>query len=122
VHIDCDLYSSTSAVFAAIGETIREGTVVVFDELYGYPGWQQHEARALFELMRRRGLCVEYLARADTQVALRVVAVGGDRPTVRVRPPSTANLPTGIRLHTEPSLARWLGQKLAQRATGLAGR
>jgi len=47
VHIDCDLYASTATVLRHL--PLRPGCVVVFDEYHGYPGWEQHEARAWAE-------------------------------------------------------------------------
>lgn len=47
VHIDCDLYSSTRTVLTHL--PLAPGTVVVLDEHHGYPGWEQHEARAWIE-------------------------------------------------------------------------
>ncbi|HKP94908.1 MAG TPA: phytanoyl-CoA dioxygenase family protein [Fibrobacteria bacterium] len=76
VHIDCDLYNSTRLVFQSLGNRIGPGTVIVFDEMYGYSGWQKHEARAFFEFAAARNLEFEYLARSDMQVALRIVAIG----------------------------------------------
>ena len=40
LHIDCDLYSSTSDVFRSLGSLIKSGAIIVFDEYYGYPGWE----------------------------------------------------------------------------------
>jgi hypothetical protein len=39
LHIDCDMYVSTKCVFDTIGKYITSGTVVEFDELYGFPGY-----------------------------------------------------------------------------------
>lgn len=51
VHIDCDLYSSTKTVLEALEPRLREGTVLVFDEFFNYPGWQRHEYRAFVEFV-----------------------------------------------------------------------
>ena len=47
VHIDCDLYSSTKTVLDNIN--VRIGTIILFDELWGYPDWEDHEYKALNE-------------------------------------------------------------------------
>lgn len=62
LHIDCDLYSSTVDVFEALDENIVPGTIIVFDELYNYPGAERHEFKAFTEFLRRSGLNAEYLA------------------------------------------------------------
>lgn len=46
IHVDCDLYSATKDVFANLRSYIRSGTIIVFDEYWNYPGWQQHEFAA----------------------------------------------------------------------------
>lgn len=46
VHFDADLYSSTKTALEHIGPYLRSGTYVVFDEMFGYPGAEDHEQRA----------------------------------------------------------------------------
>ena len=43
IHVDCDLYSATKDVFANLKPYIRSGTIIVFDEYWNYPTWQEHE-------------------------------------------------------------------------------
>lgn len=52
LHVDCDLYSSTRTVFDHFKANIRPGTVIVFDELLNFDGFEKHEMRALYELVR----------------------------------------------------------------------
>lgn len=49
IHMDADLYSSTKTVFDCLHENIKDGTYIVFDELLNYPGYQDHEMKALYE-------------------------------------------------------------------------
>lgn len=56
LHIDCDLYSSTVTALEASRHLLREGTLVVFDEYQGYPGWEDHEAKAWTEFCHRHGI------------------------------------------------------------------
>lgn len=51
VHIDCDLYSSTRDVLQRLAPRLCAGSILVFDELLGYPGYEQHELRAFQELV-----------------------------------------------------------------------
>jgi len=46
IHIDCDLYQATVDVFENLRDRIQTGTIIVFDEYWNYPDWQQHEFRA----------------------------------------------------------------------------
>ena len=74
LHVDCDLYSSTRCVLEQLGGRLVPGSVIVFDEYYNYPGWEEHEFRAFAEFAARRRLGYEYLAynRLHEQVAVRV--------------------------------------------------
>ena len=62
LHIDCDLYSSTKTVFTLLGEKINKGTVIIFDEYFNYPGWQEGEFKAFQEFINSKGLCYKYIA------------------------------------------------------------
>jgi hypothetical protein len=61
MHVDCDLYSSTRDVLTGLRPLIVPGTVIIFDELFGYEGWEEHEYRALVE----SGVEYKVLARWD---------------------------------------------------------
>lgn len=49
VHVDCDLYSATKCVLTHVRQHLADGAIIVFDELWNYPGFEQHEMRALYE-------------------------------------------------------------------------
>jgi hypothetical protein len=55
IHIDCDVYSSAACVLNLLIQDNRivHGTVIVFDELLNYNGFERHEMRALFEMLSR---------------------------------------------------------------------
>jgi hypothetical protein len=74
VHIDCDIYSSTKCAFDYVWPHLEAGSVVVFDELHSYPGWEQHEAKALSEMMEESPLRIQWIARGVEQAALVVLA------------------------------------------------
>lgn len=75
LHIDCDLYSSTRTVLAALKEQIVPGTMIVFDEYFNYPTWREHEHKAFQEFIRESGRRYEYIAYADKgfSVAVRIL-------------------------------------------------
>jgi predicted O-methyltransferase YrrM len=74
VHIDADLYSSAKTVLDLVGPRLRPGSVLVFDEFFNFPGWQQHEYRALREYLERTGISVSYegYSYANEQVVVRI--------------------------------------------------
>ena len=75
LHLDADLYSSTRTVLTALAPRMRAGTVLVFDEYFNFPGWEEHEHRAWTEFVEETGLQFEYLGFTadDEQVSLRLL-------------------------------------------------
>lgn len=61
LHVDCDLYSSTKTVFEHFKSNIRPGTIIVFDELLNFEGFEKHELRALYELVRDEKLAFDII-------------------------------------------------------------
>jgi predicted O-methyltransferase YrrM len=61
LHIDCDIYASTNTVFEHLEPRLVAGSVIVFDEYFNYPGWQQHEFRAFQEFVVRGGRSYDYI-------------------------------------------------------------
>ena len=62
IHIDCDLYSSTKTILNNIDYLIRPShTILVFDELINYPGYENHEIKALHEYCSNKNYDVEML-------------------------------------------------------------
>ena len=51
VHIDCDIYDGTRDVLFLLGSRLVKGSVVIFDELFNYSGYEKHEIKALFEFL-----------------------------------------------------------------------
>lgn len=73
-HLDADLYSSTKIVFDHLGDRLIPGTVIVFDEYFGYHGWQQHEHKAFEEFLAASGLTFEAIAIGHMNLAVRILA------------------------------------------------
>jgi len=76
LHVDCDLYSSTVTIFELLAPRLQPGAVILFDEYYNFPRWQQHEFRAFQEFVAASGLSYEYIGYSVTgqQVAVRVLS------------------------------------------------
>jgi hypothetical protein len=62
INIDCDTYESTKYVLETLHERIVEGTVIIFDEYLGYPGWKDGEFKAWKEYCEKYSIAYEYLA------------------------------------------------------------
>ena len=61
LHVDCDLYSSTKTVLDALSDRFVPGTVIVFDELFNYPGYERHELKAFYEFLYETGIECEWI-------------------------------------------------------------
>jgi predicted O-methyltransferase YrrM len=72
LHVDCDLYESTKPALECLAPRIREGTVLVFDEYFNYPGWQAHEFRAFQEFIESYDVKYTYLGYSSAQMAVRI--------------------------------------------------
>lgn len=77
LHVDCDLYSSTKTVLDLVGPRLVEGSVIVFDEYFNYPQWQEHEYKAWMEHVEAHGVEFEYLGYTydHEQVIVKVIKV-----------------------------------------------
>lgn len=78
LHIDCDLYSSTKAVFYHLGKRLVAGTVIVFDEFFNYPNWKNDgEYKAFMEFVENNNVEFEYIGytRNGPCVAVRLTKV-----------------------------------------------
>lgn len=75
LHVDCDLYSSTATVFEAFGTRLQPGAVILFDEYFNFPRWQEHEFRAFREFVTKSRVEYEYIAYSVTgqQVAVKIL-------------------------------------------------
>lgn len=75
LHIDCDLYSSTVTILDNLGGMLAPGSVILFDELINYHGWEVGEYKAFTEFATARQLAFEYMAynRTGSQVAVRIL-------------------------------------------------
>ncbi len=62
VSIDCDVYSSAREVLFGLGERLRPGTILYFDELINYDVFLWNEMLALFEFLEATGLGVAWIA------------------------------------------------------------
>jgi predicted O-methyltransferase YrrM len=77
LHIDCDLYSSTKTIFTFLNSRIVKGTIIIFDEYFNYPFWQQHEYKAFQEFVKENKIEYQYLCYSSrtfgAKVAVKIV-------------------------------------------------
>lgn len=70
VHIDTDTYTPARYILETVKPRLKSGSLVVFDELVGYPNWQRHEYKALCETMDAASY--DFIGFTSRQAILRV--------------------------------------------------
>jgi hypothetical protein len=75
LHVDCDLYSSTKTILDILKTKIRSGTVIVFDEYFNFPGWENDEYKAFQEFISNNNLRYRYITYnyLHEQVAVKIL-------------------------------------------------
>lgn len=71
LHIDTDTYSPAKTILALAETQLVKGSIVLFDELIGYPFWENGEYKALDEELGSRSY--EYIAFSPWQAAIRML-------------------------------------------------
>ncbi len=61
MNVDCDIYSSTRTIFEHLGNRLKPGSVVVFDEYICNPHWRDDEYKAFQEFVTEHNIRYEYL-------------------------------------------------------------
>lgn len=74
INIDCDTYESTFTVLNEIGPSrIVSGTLIVFDEYFGFHGWENCEFKAWQEYCNKTNTKYKYVAVCQMQVLVEVL-------------------------------------------------
>jgi hypothetical protein len=73
LHLDADTYTPTMLALESLNDHFADGAVIVFDEFFGYPGWQQHESRAWLEFVEMNSRKFEYIAMSEQNIAIRLI-------------------------------------------------
>lgn len=75
LHLDADTYKPTAYVLKAISKNLQPGSIVIFDEYFGYPNWKSHEFKAWQEFVIYEGLSYRYIGYTDKQVAIEILSI-----------------------------------------------
>jgi hypothetical protein len=72
VHSDCPYYEINVFILEHVLPCMPPGSVVVFDEYYGYPSYEMYEFRAWSEIRRRLNLKTSPIAYSSRSAAFRI--------------------------------------------------
>lgn len=70
-HMDMDTYASTKFALAKIKPFLQKGSVILFDEFYGYPNWQQEEYKAFTEVFKENEY--KFIAFCESEAAIQIL-------------------------------------------------
>jgi hypothetical protein len=73
LHIDCDTYEATKTVFEQLNKEIKTGTLILFDEFFGYRGWEIGEFKAFNEFVIDQKINFKFLAFSNCQVLVEII-------------------------------------------------
>ena len=74
VHIDCDIYSATKFTLMALKDRFVTDSIILFDELAGYTGYEDHEYKAFIEFLEETRYDFELLGlRNNIAYAFRII-------------------------------------------------
>jgi predicted O-methyltransferase YrrM len=72
-HIDCDLGSSTATIFHHLAPLVRPGTVLLFDDYFNFPYWEDDGHAVLERVSRERQWRLRYLGYGYKELAVMVL-------------------------------------------------
>tara|TARA_Y100000590_G_C15531882_1_gene943507 strand:+ start:53 stop:757 length:705 start_codon:yes stop_codon:yes gene_type:complete len=70
-HMDMDTYTPTKYAINKIKPFLQKGSVILFDEFYGFPNWQLHEYKAFTEVFNEKEY--KYIAFCESEVAVEIL-------------------------------------------------
>ena len=70
-HMDMDTYIPTKYALNKIKPFLQKGSVILFDEFYGFPNWQHHEYKAFSEEFKENDY--KYIAFCESEVAVEIL-------------------------------------------------
>lgn len=72
-HFDMDTYQSSLDALRLIYPRLVTGSVIIFDEFFGYPLWREGEARAWMEFCDETGVEFKYFVTSGAQVGIEIL-------------------------------------------------
>ena len=73
LHMDADTYKPSKYVLNSLVKNLDTGSIIIFDEYFGYPGWQLHEFKAYQEFVTKFSIKYKYIAYTNMQVAIEIL-------------------------------------------------
>jgi hypothetical protein len=71
--MDADTYKPTAYVLNSLTKNLGKGTIVIFDEYFGYSSFREHEFKAWQEFVNSEGIKCQYIGYTEMQVAIEIL-------------------------------------------------
>ena len=71
VHMDLDTYTPTKFTLTKIKPFLQKGTIILFDQFYGFPNWEINEYKAFTEVFKENEY--KHVAFCSRQVAIEIL-------------------------------------------------
>ena len=71
IHFDMDTYKSTSFVLKLVKNNFQAGTIILFDQFYGFPNWEKYEYKAFKEEIEENKF--KFIAFGSRQACIKIV-------------------------------------------------
>jgi hypothetical protein len=73
LHMDADTYKPTAYVLNSLTKNLGKGTIVIFDEYFGYSSFREHEFKAWQEFVNSEEIKYQYIGYTEMQVAIEIL-------------------------------------------------
>jgi hypothetical protein len=73
MHIDCDTYDSTIYVLNKFAKNLVKGSIIIFDEYFGFNNWRSHEHKALIDFSHINKKQFKYIVYTSVHVAVQII-------------------------------------------------
>jgi len=73
LHMDADTYKPTKYVLDTLIGNLTRGSIIIFDEYFGYSNWELHEFKAFQEVVKFSGTKYRYIGHTNMQVAVEIL-------------------------------------------------
>ena len=72
-HIDVDTYETTKFILLAIKPFLLTGSIILFDEIHNFAGWEQGEYKALIEVFSPSEYSFIYFSQNNYQASISIL-------------------------------------------------
>lgn len=71
IHFDFDTFTPTDYTLKILKKNLKKNTIILFDEIYGFPNWRDHEYKALINNLKEDEY--KYIAFSEKQAVIQIL-------------------------------------------------